>query len=144
MFLSRRREPGDRRVLRYQDLQREVFRFANVYDDDPLTLIDAQINSLRIRFSDNAPAPPSAIDLGAIEPEWSGWIHLLSPLEPCEGYVGDHTGAAHNACTRENWLAFRLDADDRYRWMPIEAARAALPTVFAKALDRAYPPDLFG
>ena len=61
--------------------------------------------------------PLVSIDLGANEPEWSGWIHLLSPLEPCEGYVGDHTGAAHNACTRENWLAFRLDADDRYRFL---------------------------
>lgn len=41
-------------------------------------------------------------------------------------------------------MTARVDADDRYRWMPIEAARAALPTVFAKALDRASAPDLFG
>ena len=31
-----------------------------------------------------------------------------------------------------------------WRWMPVEAARAALPTVFAKALDRAGAPDLLG
>ena len=31
-----------------------------------------------------------------------------------------------------------------WRWMPIETARAALPTVFAKALDRAGAPDLLG
>ena len=41
-------------------------------------------------------------------------------------------------------LTARVDADGPYRWMPIEAARAALPTVFAKALDRASAPDLFG
>ena len=29
-----------------------------------------------------------------------------------------------------------------YHWMTVEAARAALPTVFAKALDRAYAPGL--
>ncbi|MCW0045617.1 A/G-specific adenine glycosylase [Brevundimonas sp. BT-123] len=41
-------------------------------------------------------------------------------------------------------MTARVDADGPYRWMPIEAARAALPTVFAKALDRASAPDLFG
>ncbi|WP_295241259.1 A/G-specific adenine glycosylase [uncultured Brevundimonas sp.] len=41
-------------------------------------------------------------------------------------------------------MTARVDADAPYRWMPIEAARAALPTVFAKALDRASAPDLFG
>lgn len=41
-------------------------------------------------------------------------------------------------------ITARLDAEGPYRWMPIEAARAALPTVFAKALDRASAPDLFG
>jgi len=41
-------------------------------------------------------------------------------------------------------MTARVDADGDYRWMPIKAARAALPTVFAKALDRASVPDLFG
>ena len=41
-------------------------------------------------------------------------------------------------------MTARVDAKSSYRWMPIEAARAALPTVFAKALDRASAPDLFG
>ncbi|WP_292078315.1 MULTISPECIES: A/G-specific adenine glycosylase [Brevundimonas] len=41
-------------------------------------------------------------------------------------------------------MTARVDADGDYHWMPIEAARAALPTVFAKALDRASAPDLFG
>ena len=41
-------------------------------------------------------------------------------------------------------MTARVDAGRPYRWMPIEAARAALPTVFAKALDRASAPDLFG
>ena len=33
--------------------------------------------------------------------------------------------------------------DDAYLWTPLEQARDALPTVFAKALDRAGAPDLF-
>jgi A/G-specific adenine glycosylase len=41
-------------------------------------------------------------------------------------------------------MTARVHAEGAYRWMPIEAARAALPTLFAKALDRASAPDLFG
>ncbi len=33
--------------------------------------------------------------------------------------------------------------EDAYLWTPLEQARDALPTVFAKALDRAGAPDLF-
>jgi A/G-specific adenine glycosylase len=41
-------------------------------------------------------------------------------------------------------MTARSVAEGPWRWMPIETARAALPTVFAKALDRAtVEPDLF-
>ncbi|WP_428154371.1 A/G-specific adenine glycosylase [Brevundimonas sp.] len=40
-------------------------------------------------------------------------------------------------------MTARGESAGPWRWMPVEAARAALPTVFAKALDRASAPDLF-
>ena len=41
-------------------------------------------------------------------------------------------------------MTARGETASPWRWMPVEAARAALPTVFAKALDRAtVEPDLF-
>lgn len=61
--------------------------------------------------------PLVSIDLAAIEPSWQGWLHLLSPLEPHEGYVGDHSTAFHDRYARENWLAFRRDGDGRYRFL---------------------------
>jgi A/G-specific adenine glycosylase len=36
----------------------------------------------------------------------------------------------------------RVEAGGDYQWLELEAARAALPTVFAKALDRAGEPAL--
>lgn len=36
----------------------------------------------------------------------------------------------------------RVEGGGDYEWMTVEAARAALPTVFAKALDRAGEPAL--
>ena len=36
----------------------------------------------------------------------------------------------------------RVEAAGDYQWLGFEAARAALPTVFAKALDRAGEPAL--
>ena len=61
--------------------------------------------------------PLVSIELPAIEPHGTGRVHLLSPLEPCEGDVGGHRGASHDACTRANRLAFRPEVDDRYRFL---------------------------
>ncbi|GAA1257475.1 hypothetical protein GCM10009665_54800 [Kitasatospora nipponensis] len=61
--------------------------------------------------------PLVSIDLARVDPAWHGWIHLVSPLEPAEGYLGDHTPAFHGALQRANWLGFAMDGDqgDRYR-----------------------------
>ena len=40
-------------------------------------------------------------------------------------------------------MTARTSAAGPWQWMARDAARAALPTVFAKALDRALAPDLF-
>lgn len=58
--------------------------------------------------------PCVSIDLAAVDPAWSGWIHLVAPVEPCDGYVGDGSEAFHNDYLASNWLAFRLDEANRY------------------------------
>lgn len=58
--------------------------------------------------------PLFTIDLAAINSSWSGPIHLLSPLEPCEGYVGDHTAPFHSPLLRRNWIGFHIEGG-RYR-----------------------------
>lgn len=58
--------------------------------------------------------PLVSIDLAEVDPAWRGWIHLVSPLEPAQGYLGDHTEASHSPLQKPNWLGFSLE-DDRYR-----------------------------
>jgi hypothetical protein len=29
------------------------------------------------------------LDISTVNPEWSGVLHMLSPLEPYEGFVGE-------------------------------------------------------
>ncbi|MEZ0114788.1 hypothetical protein ABH920_008823 [Catenulispora sp. EB89] len=58
--------------------------------------------------------PLISIDLAGVDPAWHGWIHLVSPLEPTEGYLGDHTEAFHSSLQKPNWLGFSME-DDRYR-----------------------------
>ncbi|MFD9604246.1 hypothetical protein OG609_04175 [Streptomyces sp. NBC_01224] len=72
--------------------------------------------------------PLISIDLAQVNPAWHGWIHLVSPLEPAEGYIGDHTQAFHSALQTTNWLGFAMDGD-RYRLLGDVRyfARAATP-----------------
>ncbi|WP_035792348.1 hypothetical protein [Kitasatospora mediocidica] len=58
--------------------------------------------------------PLVSIDLARVDPAWQGWIHLVSPLEPAEGYLGDHTEAFHSPLQTTNWLGFAIEGD-RYR-----------------------------
>ncbi len=58
--------------------------------------------------------PLVSVDLSAIHPQWNGWIHFVSPLEPYEGCIGDATAPYHNAYLRANWIAFKRE-DGRYR-----------------------------
>jgi hypothetical protein len=61
--------------------------------------------------------PLLSIELSAIDPALQGWVHLLSPIEPYECYIGDHTGQFHNEYTCGNWISFRLEADGRYLFL---------------------------
>ncbi|MFE6050955.1 hypothetical protein ACFQ6N_09380 [Kitasatospora sp. NPDC056446] len=72
--------------------------------------------------------PLVSIDLAGVDPAWQGWIHLVSPLEPAEAYLGDHTEAFHSPLQRTNWLGFSMEGD-RYRLLgdPRYFARATTP-----------------
>ena len=76
----------------------------------------------------------------------SDWSTTAEPRTP--PFPGDWRDAGavehvftHFALTLHVRTA-RAHDRDAYQWMAAEAARAALPTVFAKALDRGLAPDL--
>jgi len=74
--------------------------------------------------------PFVSIGLSAIDPELSGWIHLVGPIEPYDGCLGDFDEKYWGPFLRRNWIAFRVTAEDRYqllgdfRSFEIEAAEA--------------------
>lgn len=55
-----------------------------------------------------------SIDLAAVDPSLAGWIHLVSPIEPCNGYLGMNGKEHWGPYLQANWIGFRLDAADRY------------------------------
>ncbi|MGB4813292.1 MAG: hypothetical protein WBP13_12545 [Methylophilaceae bacterium] len=55
-----------------------------------------------------------SIDLSAVNSEWHGKIHLIAPVEPYEGFIGEYTQHAHNEFLKPNWIAFRLTEDSKY------------------------------
>ncbi|SDZ23631.1 hypothetical protein SAMN04487939_12556 [Lysobacter sp. yr284] len=59
--------------------------------------------------------PLVSIDLAAVDPHWSGWLHLLSPLEPCDGLVGQYSQVEDGELLKPNWIGFQVEADGRYR-----------------------------
>jgi hypothetical protein len=61
--------------------------------------------------------PLCSIELSTVIPGAQGWVHLLSPIEPHEGYIGDHTSGFHDEYCSENWISFRLDEDNRYTFL---------------------------
>lgn len=61
--------------------------------------------------------PFISIDLSAVNPTWSGKIHLVSPVEPVDGLLGEFTENAHNDYLRMNWLAFKLNTNSKYELM---------------------------
>ncbi len=58
--------------------------------------------------------PYLSIDLSTVNPAWKGKIHLVSPVEPIDGMIGELTSNAHNDYLKMNWIAFKLNSDDRY------------------------------
>jgi hypothetical protein len=61
--------------------------------------------------------PLLSVDLQEVNSTWRGWIHVVSPHEPYDGVLGGETHPCHAGYLQENWLAFRLDEQDRYHLM---------------------------
>lgn len=62
--------------------------------------------------------PLLSIDLGILRPELAGTVvHMLQPVGPIEGYIGDGTAEFHNEFAASNWFALRLTEDNRYRFL---------------------------
>ena len=62
--------------------------------------------------------PLLSIDLGILRSELAGTtIHMLRPVGPIDGYIGDNTVKFHNEFTCPNWFALHLTEDNRYRFL---------------------------
>lgn len=63
--------------------------------------------------------PFFGIDLNVVNPEWSGYLTMLGPLEPTEHqFVGQATEETpwHSPLLHTNWIGFKLE-EGRYRLM---------------------------
>lgn len=60
--------------------------------------------------------PLATLDLSHINPEWSGPIHFVTPIEPEEGLVGQRKEEFHTYLCRSNWLAYQVN-DGRYEFL---------------------------
>lgn len=60
--------------------------------------------------------PLVSVDLSALDPTWAGWVHLVSPVEPEEGYLGEGSEHAHDAHASTNWISLRLTDAGQYRF----------------------------
>lgn len=58
--------------------------------------------------------PLISIDLSAVDKSLSGWIHLVSPIEPYDGCLGDLTEPYWGPYLQSNWISFRLTTENRY------------------------------
>ncbi len=62
--------------------------------------------------------PLLSIDLGILRSELAGTtVHMLQPVGPIEGYIGDGTVQSHNEFAASNWFALQLTEDNRYRFL---------------------------
>ncbi|AXE28498.1 hypothetical protein DK842_00260 [Chromobacterium phragmitis] len=59
--------------------------------------------------------PCVSVALSAVNPAWEGWIHMVLPVEPLDGYVGECSPDYHNEYLAPNWLAFRLTESGHYQ-----------------------------
>lgn len=72
--------------------------------------------------------PLLSIDLGELRPELAGTIvHMLNPIEPFEGNIGEETPEFHNEFCGENFYAFRLTEDNRYEFLADEGYFESAP-----------------
>ncbi|MEM7428057.1 MAG: hypothetical protein AAF441_18340, partial [Pseudomonadota bacterium] len=59
--------------------------------------------------------PLISVDLSAAHSDLSGWAHIVSPLEPCDGVVGDSGREHWSPYLQPNWIGFKVTDDGRYQ-----------------------------
>jgi hypothetical protein len=59
--------------------------------------------------------PLISVDLSLINPQWSGWIHFVSPIDPYSGVIAKDR-KPYRYYLRQGWIGFRLK-DGRYELM---------------------------
>jgi len=60
--------------------------------------------------------PFASIDLSQFDDAPAPVLHIVCPLDPWEGYVGDNTHAHHSEFLGPNWITFEV-IDNRYRFL---------------------------
>lgn len=70
--------------------------------------------------------PLLAIDLSLVDPNLSGTVYLVNPIEPFDGLLGENTQAHANEFTGLNWISFQLDGAGRYSFLGVPALFEAL------------------
>ena len=65
------------------------------------------------RTAERVLAPLLSVDLGALNPEWDGWLPVVAPYEPIAGLLGERAADVHTSFCRPGWLGFRLGDDGR-------------------------------
>lgn len=81
--------------------------------------------------------PLLSIDLGILRSELAGTIvHMLQPVGPIDGYIGDGTTEFHNEFTASNWFALHLTEDNRYRFLGQEKYFELYDEAYASRLKK--------
>jgi hypothetical protein len=55
--------------------------------------------------------PLASVDLSHIAPDLIGTIHLIQPIEPFDGVVGQGSESHFNYLCRENWVGYQYSGD---------------------------------
>ncbi len=63
--------------------------------------------------------PILTLNLRSFEPAIAeyGYLHVVNPVEPFEGYIGEHTTTFHNYYSRTNWLGFFLNDANKLEFL---------------------------
>ncbi len=65
--------------------------------------------------------PLISIDMGLLRKDLQGTVvHMINPIEPFDGLLGERTTEFHNEFCCENWIAFELTQDNKYRFLADE------------------------
>lgn len=60
--------------------------------------------------------PLLSIDATAVDPSWSGRLHVVTPLEPYDGLIGEGADAYYSEYTMLGWIAFKV-VDSKYEFL---------------------------